>query len=101
MAVAATVQATGQAIGNLKRDISSWMTSIGAGHVSKSFFEFIKAIGEAKSKQVRLSFQCPDCNNVANFVSPSRGRTRSNSALGGSIYHRRPSSEFEESPESL
>lgn len=52
MAVAATVQATGQAIGNLKRDISSWMTSIGAGHVSKSFFEFIKAIGEARSKQV-------------------------------------------------
>jgi hypothetical protein len=53
MAVAATLQATTQAVGNLKRDISSWMTSIGAGVVSKSFFEFIKAIGEARSKQVR------------------------------------------------
>lgn len=55
MAVAATLQATTQAVGNLKRDISSWMTSIGAGVVSKSFFEFIKAIGEARSKQEEAS----------------------------------------------
>ena len=50
----AAVQATGEALVNLKRDFSSWMTSIGAGKVSKSFFEFVKSIGEAKSKQVFL-----------------------------------------------
>jgi hypothetical protein len=35
----------------LRQELSSWLTSLGAGHVSKDFFELIKNIGEARSKQ--------------------------------------------------
>lgn len=34
-----------------KQELSTWLTSLGAGQVSKEFFELIKNIGEARSKQ--------------------------------------------------
>jgi hypothetical protein len=45
------------AISNLKEELTSWITSLGAGQVSAEFFELIKGIGEAKSKQVRFQSQ--------------------------------------------
>ena len=39
-------------VAQVKNEISSWLTSLGAGEVSREFFELIKAIGEARSKQV-------------------------------------------------
>lgn len=38
-------------VAQVKHELSSWLTSLGAGEVSREFFELIKAIGEARSKQ--------------------------------------------------
>jgi hypothetical protein len=39
-------------INSIKRDISSWVNSIGQGEVTEPFFDFIQSMGEAKAKQV-------------------------------------------------
>eukprot|EP01125_Pyxidicula_operculata_P002378 TRINITY_DN12256_c0_g1_i1.p1 TRINITY_DN12256_c0_g1~~TRINITY_DN12256_c0_g1_i1.p1 ORF type:complete len:1205 (-),score=382.26 TRINITY_DN12256_c0_g1_i1:22-3636(-) len=41
----------GDSVQNIKQGFSIWLTQLGAGEVSKEFFELIKSIGEAKSKQ--------------------------------------------------
>jgi len=38
-------------IDSVKRDLTTWVNSLGAGSVSKPFFEMVKAVGDAKSKQ--------------------------------------------------
>lgn len=38
-------------INSIKRDISSWVNSIGQGEVTEPFFDFIQSMGEAKAKQ--------------------------------------------------
>eukprot|EP01122_Echinamoeba_exundans_P013933 TRINITY_DN6190_c0_g1_i1.p1 TRINITY_DN6190_c0_g1~~TRINITY_DN6190_c0_g1_i1.p1 ORF type:complete len:1271 (+),score=303.12 TRINITY_DN6190_c0_g1_i1:34-3813(+) len=47
-------QAAQAAISNIKNELSNWLTSLGAGQVSAEFFDLIKGIGEAKSKQEEL-----------------------------------------------
>lgn len=37
-------------VASVKSELSSWLTSLGAGEVSREFFDLIKAIGEAHSK---------------------------------------------------
>ncbi len=54
--MAQAAQAAQAAISNIKNELSNWLTSLGAGQVSAEFFELIKGIGEAKSKQVRYPF---------------------------------------------
>jgi hypothetical protein len=60
----------------LRQELSSWLASLGAGEISRDFFEFIKNIGEARSKQeerqiiqkeaqtLKTQFNSPDISGV-------------------------------------
>lgn len=50
----------------LKQEFSSFIQSLGAGTVSKEFFDFIKAISDAKSKQVLFKHMSEEL--VFNFL---------------------------------
>ena len=63
-----------------KQELSTWLTSLGAGQVSKEFFELIKNIGEARSKQEESAIIVKESHQLKQALAqPIDNKVRSDS----------------------
>jgi len=71
----------------LRQELSAWLTSLGAGQVSKEFFELIKNIGEARSKQEERQIIQKEAQALkAQFASPDSTGKRMKELLVRALY---------------
>jgi hypothetical protein len=66
-----------------KQELSTWLTSLGAGQVSKEFFELIKNIGEARSKQEESAIIVKESQQLKQTLA----QPIDNKVMAGSVNH--------------